>query len=109
MLLPDLPTETALLDPVIVRPRDPSNWRLTGRGSIAPPDRSSACAMRLSVSADSCRISSAVPDRIMLLRGRKACDSESLANHTVRIEIYLPVVLVVTVWPHRQHWTGKIE
>jgi hypothetical protein len=45
----------------------------------------------------------------MLFRSRKSRFSERLSNHAVRIEIDLPVVLIITVRSHGKHRHRKIR
>ena len=45
----------------------------------------------------------------MLFWNREARFPERFTNESVRVEIDLPVVVVVAVWPNCQHGASKIE
>src|SRR5512147_1123222 len=52
---------------------------------------------------------SGVPQCQMLLRYREVCLSKGLPYNAVRIEIDLPVVVIMDIGPDRQHWTCQVE
>src|SRR5688500_10822644 len=54
-------------------------------------------------------LSAVGPDEDRLLGGWEAGFAKHLPNHPVGIEIHLPVVLVVAVWPHGQDGPQWIE
>ncbi len=56
-----------------------------------------------------CFNSDDAPHRKKLLRCRKVRLSEGLPDHAVRIEVDLPVVVIVDIWPHSQHRPCQIE
>ena len=57
----------------------------------------------------SCDLLDSPTNCIMLLRNRESSLSEGFPNETIRIEVNLPIVLIVTIRAHSQQLPGRSE